>query len=63
MKAVTGGWNSFWISETSSDGVPSSTNAEDGAQIKVLNPFGFYTGYDGGVIVNLPRAQGYASGC
>merc|ERR1719483_1098139 len=53
MKAVSGGGNSFWISETSSEITPSTTNAKDGAQIEVINRHQFHELVDGGVIVNL----------
>jgi len=53
MRAVSEGWESFWISDSSLDQAPSSTNGEDGAQINVLDRLS--KNWDGGWVANLPE--------
>ena len=55
MKHVTGGWNSFWISENSFENTPTDTNSEDGSQIGLMNTFGLHKEFDGGILANLPK--------
>jgi hypothetical protein len=55
MRAVSNGWYSFWISETSLDHPPMRTNGQDGAQIELLNTYRFDKYLGGGVIANLPN--------